>query len=190
MPERWILRGWNTTSPSDRITRQPERAAGARRRRARAGRAGRRTDSRAGTNDICSRSRGRRRARRGSAAARRGSRRSRARRAAPRRWPSSDRAAAAPKACSRCAREVGAEAIVVEQRVVDVEQEHDRRIGSLSTGGVSSGVGSCQPSSPATTARAAAGPQVPGSYTATRRRVIDEDRIDDAPRRLDARRRA
>src|SRR5204863_3057425 len=61
--------------------------------------------------------------------------------------------------------EIGAEPIVVEKRVVDIEQEHD--LAFAQHGAVSSGLGSCQPSSPATTARAAAGPQVPGSYSAT-----------------------
>ena len=63
--------------------------------------------------------------------------------------------------------EIRAEAIVVEQRVVDIEQEHDTTPILNQHGRVSSGFGSCQPSSPATTARAAAGPQASGSYSAT-----------------------
>src|SRR5437016_4491280 len=57
--------------------------------------------------------------------------------------------------------EIRAETIIVEKRVVDIEQEHDLLFAQH--GAVSSGLGSCQPSSPATTARAAAGPQVPGA---------------------------
>jgi hypothetical protein len=57
--------------------------------------------------------------------------------------------------------EIRAEAVVVEQRVVDVEQPHRRRLAQH--GGLFSGAGSCQPSSPANTAAAVAGPHVPGS---------------------------
>src|SRR5207253_1929991 len=61
--------------------------------------------------------------------------------------------------------EIRAEPIVVEKRVIDIQQEHD--LAFAQHGAVSSGLGSCQPSSPVTTARAPAGPQVPGSYSAT-----------------------
>lgn len=57
--------------------------------------------------------------------------------------------------------QIGCEAVVVEQGIVDIEQEHDRSGGQH--GAVSSRFGSCQPCSLATTALAVAGPQVPGS---------------------------
>ena len=57
--------------------------------------------------------------------------------------------------------EVGAEAVVVEQRVVHVEQPYGRCV--VQHGGLFSLTGSRQPSSPANKFPASAGPQVPGS---------------------------
>src|ERR1700692_2885896 len=61
--------------------------------------------------------------------------------------------------------EIRNETIVVEKRIVDIEQEHD--VTFVQHGRDSSGFGSCQPSWLATMARAATGPQGPGSYSAT-----------------------
>jgi hypothetical protein len=56
---------------------------------------------------------------------------------------------------------VGGEAVVVEQRVVDVEQPYRRRI--VQHGGLFSATGLRQPSSPVNTPSASPGPHVPGS---------------------------
>ncbi len=84
------------------------------------------TGSRAGTARRAAAA-GRPGARDGSAAARRDSPHSRARRAAPRRSPSSGRGSPRPTSRCRWADRSSLHRIVVEQRVVDVEQEHDLR---------------------------------------------------------------
>ena len=74
--------------------------------------------------------------------------------------------------------EVGGEAVVVEQRVVDVEQPYGRCV--VQHGGLFSLTGSRQPSSPANKFAASAGP--PGTGLVERkRRAGSENRIDDAP---------
>ena len=105
-PERSILRGWKTTSPSERITVGPSRP----RRAITSSASGieaigeRIVDQEARHRQQLSAAGRAGRCRRGSAAARRGSRRSRARCAAPRRSPSSARALAAPNSLTRCSR--------------------------------------------------------------------------------------
>ena len=66
-----------------------------------------------------------------------------------------------PETLQQLSTEVGGKAVVVEQRVVHVEQKHRGRSGRLQHGLLVSATGSCQPSALVTMRLAVAGPQLP-----------------------------